>query len=78
MDAILLLFISVLPVFLIGLFIYTKDKNKEPTGLLVKLFFGGLGSCILTLILSIILNFFYPVFVTDESSMTLIDLLFYS
>ena len=41
-----LFLISALPVFLICLFIYKKDKNREPKKLLFKLFFLGMLSCI--------------------------------
>ena len=39
-----LLFISLLPVIVIALFIYERDRNKEPIGLLFKLFLEGVGS----------------------------------
>lgn len=34
----MLFVVAALPIFLLGLYIYKKDKNKEPTKLLVKLF----------------------------------------
>ena len=46
---------SVLPVILIGMYIYKKDKNKEPTKLLTSLFVGGICSCFITIIISTIL-----------------------
>ena len=58
-----LLFISVLPSIILGWYIYKKDKlEKEPTSLLIKLLFGGLGSVILTLIISGIILAFFPMF----------------
>ncbi|MBO7079184.1 MAG: PrsW family intramembrane metalloprotease [Bacilli bacterium] len=60
MEAILLLILSILPVFLIGLFIRIKDKPKEPIGLIIKLFFCGLGSIVLTLLITLIISIFYP------------------
>lgn len=70
-----LLFISILPVFLIGNYIYRKDSEKEPTKLLVKLFFSGIGSFFLTLIITLIISFFNPGILSDESSLDLFSLL---
>ena len=48
------LILAVLPSIVLGWFIWKKDKvEKEPFGLLVGLFFSGIGSVIVTLILSI-------------------------
>lgn len=38
----LLLLVSILPVFLVGLYIYKKDTEKEPKSLLIGLIFSGL------------------------------------
>lgn len=73
MNELVLFVISVLPVFLIGMYIYKKDKEKEPTKLLVKLFLGGFLSCILVLIISLILNVF-PIFSANEKDLNLIEL----
>lgn len=72
-SEIILFTISLLPVFLIGLFIYKKDKDKEPTKLLIKLFLCGIGSCILTLIVSMIMNVF-PIFSAGPSELNSIEL----
>ena len=40
-TAILLFIVAALPVFLIAFYIYKKDKDKEPAGLLAKLFFAA-------------------------------------
>ena len=37
---------SVLPVILIGLYIYKKDKQKEPTRLLISLFITEINSAL--------------------------------
>ncbi len=47
-----LLLISILPVIIIGTYIYKKDYNKEPMGILTKLFFGGLLSIIIVLVIT--------------------------
>lgn len=74
----LLLILSVLPVLLIGLFIYKKDKEKEPTALLTKLFFGGIGACFLTLLITFILKMIFPFLKVETSELNLIQLLLYA
>ena len=65
----ILLFLSVLPSILLGSYIYKNDKvEKEPKGLLVKLFLGGVGSTGLTIFLSGFLFRFFPILDTDEST----------
>jgi len=73
-NELILFFISVLPVVLIGLYIYKKDKQKEPKRLLVKLFLGGLTSCFLVLIISSLLNIF-PIFSAEPEDLNLIELI---
>ena len=60
MKDVLLLIISILPVIIIGTYIYKKDYNKEPLGILVKLFLGGIASVVIVLILTYILNTIFP------------------
>lgn len=57
-----LLLLSVLPSIALGVMIYKKDiVEKEPPGLLFKLFLGGaIGSVILTLLLSTVLEPIIP------------------
>ena len=45
----ILLFMAIIPVMLILLFVYYKDRNKEPMILLLELFVLGIISCGLTL-----------------------------
>ena len=52
--------LAILPGILIGWFIYSKDKNKESKGLLIKLFLGGVGSCFLTLIITFAIQSIFP------------------
>lgn len=52
-----MLLLAALPVVVILLFIYLKDKNKEPLSLLIKLFLSGFVSCVLVLLLSDIFDF---------------------
>ena len=58
----ILLFLAILPVLLILLFVYTKDKNKEPKFLLLKLFISGFISCGLVLFFSAYLERISDVF----------------
>ena len=74
LNELLLFVVSILPVFLIGLYIYKKDKEKEPLRLLVKLFLGGFASCILTLIISMVMNLI-PIFAADTSNLNLFELI---
>ena len=57
----LLLFLGAFPVIIILLLVYYKDKNKEPIGLLMKLFIGGFISCGLVLMLSGLIENYLPV-----------------
>ena len=74
MNALILFIVSVLPVFLIGLYIYKKDKEKEPNKLLIKLFLGGILSAILTIIITLILEVIFPFFAIETSKLNLFEL----
>ena len=73
-NELILFVVSVLPVFLIGMFVYKKDRQKEPTKLLIKLFLGGIGSCFLVLIVSLFLDLIFPIFSADENDLNLVEL----
>lgn len=73
----LLLFIAILPVLLILLFVYNKDKKKEPFSLLIQLFLLGILSCFLVIIISKALEFI-PFMQGSLESKGLIDILLYS
>lgn len=77
MNYLLLLFFSILPVILVGRYIYKKDSEKEPTSLLIKLFFSGMLSCIVTLLITLRLSFLFPVLLQDKVNLDLISLFFY-
>ena len=62
----ILLFLSILPVFLLGRYIYNTDFEKEPTSLLVRLFLMGIGSVVVTLVLSLFLDKVFPFFSVDN------------
>ena len=73
METIIILIISILPVYLLGIYIYKKDNNKEPKALLKKLFIYGMISCIPAGIIEITIG---PIF-GEEETMDLITLFFY-
>ena len=75
-EELILFTVSVLPVFLIGSYIYKKDKNKEPTKLLMKLFLGGIGACLLVVFLNLFLYLIFPIMSIEESKLNFIQLFF--
>ena len=68
-----LLIIAILPVYLIGLYIYNKDTEKESKKLLIKLFVFGIISCIPAIILEITIGSFFG----NEANMNIITTFFY-
>ncbi len=78
MDISLLLALAALPVVLILLFVYKKDKNKEPISLLIKLFLSGFGSCFLVLLISNFLGKFIPFMNSDLTYKSFLDTLLYA
>jgi len=73
----MLLLIAILPVILLGIFIYKKDKNGEPKKLLAKLFIGGILSCFLTLLISSFMEALFPIFAADTENLTFLGLAIY-
>ncbi len=74
-NELVLFIVSILPICLIGFYIYKKDKDKEPSKLLIKLFLGGIASTIITLIITFILETIFPFFSLDYENLNLIQLL---
>lgn len=74
----LLASLAILPVLIILLIVYFRDRNKEPMSLLIKLFLGGFLSCVLTLIISGILEMFFPFMSGNLASKTFIETLLYA
>ncbi len=73
MERALLLFISVLPVYLILAYIYKKDSEKESRKLLTKLFIYGVLSCFPATLLELYIGSYFP----PEENMDLITLFIY-
>lgn len=73
-----LLLISILPVCLIGMYIYSKDMNKEPKMLLLLLIRNGIISCFLTIFITNILSIFFPILlIEDVSNLNYFELFLY-
>lgn len=74
MRILFLLFVSILPVILIGNYIYNKDVDKEPMSLLVRLFFSGIGSFVLTCVFYSLFDIFFPFLSFNELNFSMFDL----
>lgn len=66
---IVLLLIAIIPVMLLGWYIYHKDRNKEPTPLLIGFFFLGIAAAIVTLAISFGIDKFIPIIRVDTNSL---------
>ena len=78
MNLTIILFLSFFPILLISIFIYTKDKNKEPIRLLLTFFILGILSCFITLFLSKVFAKFLPFMRMNKQEMSFIDIFLYS
>ena len=65
---ILLILISFLPVFLLGLYIYKKDTEKEPKSLLLGLFASGVLSAIIVVVINVFMAILLPQFYLSNTS----------
>lgn len=77
METIMIIILAIIPVALLLNYIYKKDFKKESKGLLIKLFFAGVASCIVTLILSGIEEAIIPFFGMDTTYMGIGELFIY-
>ena len=73
MKTLIILIISILPVYIVGLYVYKKDREKEPKALLKKIFFLGMLSCIPAGIIEIVIEPFFG----DYENMNLFFLFLY-
>lgn len=73
-----LMLVAILPVVLICIFIYNKDKNKEPMSLLLKLFFLGIFSCFWVLVISEGLEKILPFLGKDSTQMSIFEIIIYT
>lgn len=74
----ILLILSILPVFVLGTYIYKNDFDKEPTKLIFKLFIFGIASAFVTLFISDILYKIFPMFAEDPNKLDPIKLIPYA
>lgn len=65
--------VSILPVIIIGLYIYKKDRDKESSGLLFRLFTFGIISCFPAVILGLVIGSFFP----NMGDMTFVQMFLY-
>lgn len=63
----LLLIISIIPVILLGLYIYQKDSIKEPKSLLLGLFTSGFLASFLVVFINVIMAFITPEFYLSDN-----------
>ena len=69
----ILWFLAIIPVVSIMLYVYSKDRNKEPTKLLAKLFLFGIVSTFLTLAISEIMEVIFPIFKEDPEKLSFLN-----
>ena len=67
-----------LPVIVLGLYIYLKDREREPMDLLIKLLGKGILACLLVLLVSGILGIFFPIFGADYTTLDNKKLMIYA
>jgi len=77
MKLVLLLILAVLPVVLFIFYINSKDKQKEPKGLLAALFFSGFLACFLVVLISYIMSSIFPIFDLEVKSLDFLQLAIY-
>ena len=75
---VILFFLAIMPIILLGLYIYNKDRDKEPKKILFKVFIGGILSAIITVIISVIIKRFIPFLNNDSSLYNSFELFIYS
>ncbi len=72
------LIICALPIIVLGLYIYMKDRDREPFSLLMKLIGKGMLACLLVIVIKGILGLFIPLFSMETSAMTNRQLVIYA
>lgn len=63
----ILLFISIIPVVLLGIYIYKKDSVKEPKSLLLGLFSSGFLASLLVIIINVLMLLLMPDFYLSDN-----------
>lgn len=70
--------ICALPVIVLGLYIYLKDREREPMSLLFKLLWKGILACLLVLLIDLILGLFFPIFNASYTDLKGNELMIYA
>lgn len=78
LKTVLLFILALLPILILGYYTYSMDKEKEPKKVLIKLFVGGIGAVIITIILSLLLQKLFPYFASDINGYSPFKLLLYT
>ena len=78
MAELILFLIATIPVIILGKYVYNKDRNKEPSRLLLKLFLGGIMSCFLVMIIGGIIEVIVPIFSEDPSKLNMLELIIFT
>lgn len=78
MYLMILIAVSVLPIYLLGKLIYNMDQEKEPKKLLKELLFSGAFSCVLVIMISFTLGDIIPLFTKEPLSMNFFEKVIYS
>ena len=73
----LLLFITIIPVLLILIYVYQKDKQKEPISILLQFFGLGILCCFIVIYFSQFLENFLP-FMNSSNRKTFFDIILYA
>lgn len=73
MENLLILLIAILPVYIIAIYVYSKDHNKESRNLLTRLFLYGMAACVPAIILEV----FVGPLLGDKSQMSGLNLFIY-
>lgn len=74
----ILLFLAVLPIIVILIYVNSRDKNKEPLALLIRLFIGGILSCGMVLMISGLISSINPALSPTNNNKTLIEMIIYA
>lgn len=78
LKELLLFTLAILPIILLGCYVYKKDKNREPVRILIKLFCGGLLAAILTVIVTYVIQKYFPYFNGDYENFSSVGIFIYS
>ena len=59
MEKVILFVTALIPVIIIGIYVYKKDRDKESKRLLIKLFFYGVMACVPVVLTTLVINYFW-------------------